>query len=132
MVRTATTRSHWPLAGERVKRRMEERGVRIADLQRSAGVYDETIRIIIRGENVVRPATLAKVSTALGWEPSAIAAMRDGGDPIEAAGADPELVGRVEDLEHKAAERFTVLEGRLAQTDAKVDEILRLLRGREA
>ena len=82
-----------------------------ADLIRSAGVSDFTIRRLMRGEaGNYRADRLAKVATALRWETDAIDRILRGDEP-------PTIDQSANDVS-----------GRLARLEAQVAEVLALLR----
>lgn len=71
-----------------VKRRLEERGISLADLTRLTGVSYPTWRDLRdRGELPTRMLKRNALAAGLGWTPDSFDRVRSGGDPLETEGA---------------------------------------------
>lgn len=78
----------WHRVGQRARERREELGLSQEKVGHDAGVSAYTIRLIEKGERgSFRAATMRAVSTALGWDPGAIEAIRQGKEPGDAIDA---------------------------------------------
>lgn len=101
------TKERWGAVAEAITARMAELALSQADLVRTSGVSDATIRKLMRGEaGNYRPDRLAKVSQALGWGPDGIDRIRAGTQPNHSA---PAMSDRLDRLEAQMQEVLAIV-----------------------
>jgi transcriptional regulator with XRE-family HTH domain len=122
-----------------VNARMTKLGLGQKELARKARVSDPTIRILQDGTiHDFRPATLQKVSLALGLDAQHLAALQDGKDPppVPEPTADPSLLEEVlrrQDATDRRIERLALATGDVANEIAQLKGlVLELVQDRAA
>lgn len=108
----------WMRLATAIERRLGATGATVSEVAAAAGLSRETVRPILNAvPGNYRPATLAKVSLALGWTGDSIERVLAGGKPRLAPQDDQSIEDRITELEARFARIESAIRDRLDPGD---------------